>query len=428
MKSNAARTRRPLLVLAALWLCLSLRAEQVGANESEATESPSAARRHGWLRAKTLTGDWLGWRSRLKEAGVTPYAVWMGEVFRNFEGGLRTATDWAGLLEFGVNVDLEKAIGWRHARFHASAVWLQDNDDPSADYVGNFDEVSNIAGERAVRAYRFYLSQGCESERLRIKLGQLVLDDDFMVSTHASLFLNASFGAMPIESVNSPAPIYPLAALGGLAQWRPNDSVAIKLGVYNGDAGSESGNRHGFDYDIGRSGGVMTFIEVAVESALLGRDATYKLGGYHDSGETIDFDSGRTTTDIFAIYAIVDQTLIGTRENSWLAAFFRVGWSPLEDRSQVHWYLDAGLTARGFRAGDRVGLGVVHARFGDAFVSAQASSGSPIVGDTTAIELTYSAQLTPWFVLQPDLQIIIDPQNASASDAFVGGLRATITF
>jgi carbohydrate-selective porin OprB len=44
------------------------------------------------------------------------------------------------------------------------------------------------------------------------------------------------------------------------------------------------------------------------------------------------------------------------------------------------------------------------------------------------IELTYLAPVAPWFTLQPDIQYVIDPQNARASNALVAGLRATITF
>ncbi|MCA1852997.1 MAG: hypothetical protein LC647_11545, partial [Beggiatoa sp.] len=48
---------------------------------------------------------------------------------------------------------------WRRgkATVHASAFWIQDNDDPSADYVGNFDEVSNLAALETVRLYQAYL-------------------------------------------------------------------------------------------------------------------------------------------------------------------------------------------------------------------------------------------------------------------------------
>jgi len=57
----------------------------------------------------------------------------------------------------------------------------------------------------------------------------------------------------------------------------------------------------------------------------------------------------------------------------------------------------------------------------------------------TAIELSYIAQITPWWSLQPDLQYVIHPGGnvadpkaprgvSSTSDALVLGLRTTFKF
>lgn len=146
------------------------------------------------------------------------------------------------------------------------------------------------------------------------------------------------------------------------------------------------------------------------------------------AGDRTNYETGNESSSRFAFYLIIDQILVGTRSENHLAAFFRLGWSPLEDRSQVYVYFDGGLTARGFRKSDRVGLAFSHTEFGKYFVDAKAAEGTPIVDDGTTIELTYRAQLTPWFVLQPDFQYLIDPQNAAASDAVVAGVRAEITF
>ena len=45
----------------------------------------------------------------------------------------------------------------------------------------------------------------------------------------------------------------------------------------------------------------------------------------------------------------------------------------------------------------------------------------------TAIELFYKAQLSPWMMLQPDLQFIANP-GGDGRDAFVFGLRMELLF
>ena len=205
-------------------------------------------------------------------------------------------------------------------------------------------------------------------------------------------------------------------------------SVWLQIGLYAGDAGTPDSNESGFDYDLGSTEGVMVIAETAVDATLLGRETTAKVGGYHHTGDFTDFDSGKSASGIYALYLILDQVLVGNRDQSRLAAFFRLGVSPLDDRSVVDWYLDAGMTAKGLRENDRVGLGFSHAHFGDAFDSAQDRAGTPVTDAESVIELTYRAPLTPWLALQPSLQYVIDPQDDAASDALVGGLRAEITF
>jgi carbohydrate-selective porin OprB len=80
------------------------------------------------------------------------------------------------------------------------------------------------------------------------------------------------------------------------------------------------------------------------------------------------------------------------------------------------------------RSGDRVGLGFAHAHFSDAFIAAQRQAGSAVTDAESVVELSYQAPLTPWLVLQPDLQCVIALQNAAASNAWVAALRMTLTF
>lgn len=407
-------------------LALSIAGEAALAADAVRPEAPPEPLR-GWLTGDGASGDWFGARRRLSDRGLGPFARWTGEVFGNLDGGLKTGTYLGELLVFGAAIDLQKAVAWPGTSVHASALWIQDDNDPSADLVGNFDQVSNIAGESAVRFYQLYLEQEFRDGSLSYKLGQLTLDGDFMVSESASLFLNASFGALPVESANTDAPIYPLAALGGWARWIPRQEITLQVGIYNGSAGTEDSN-HGFGYGIGSSEGVAAFAEVGIAAAPLGRDATYKLGGYYHSGDFTDFGSASTVSGNYALYIIADQVLLGTRSDKRLAAFFRAGISPMADRSEVDWYLDAGLVAPGFRDIDRIGLGFSHSHFGGDFVSAQKRAGSPVTHSESVIELTYRAQLTPWFTLEPDFQYVLDPQDADASDAFVAGLRAQIAF
>jgi porin len=63
-------------------------------------------------------------------------------------------------------------------------------------------------------------------------------------------------------------------------------------------------------------------------------------------------------------------------------------------------------------------------------------TGQPYAGNETVFEATYSYQVTPWWTLQPDLQIVINPgagipsafSSTSLKNDVIGGVRATIVF
>jgi porin len=66
-------------------------------------------------------------------------------------------------------------------------------------------------------------------------------------------------------------------------------------------------------------------------------------------------------------------------------------------------------------------------------------TGSPFRGNETVIEATYQYQVAPWWMMQPDLQYVINPgigipnpangnRQVPLKNAWVIGVRATITF
>jgi porin len=381
-----------------------------------------------WFEREKLTGDWNGRRTVLADRGVLPYATWTSQVTSNLAGGMRTGTDADGLVEFGVDLDFEKMGVWKGASFHTSAFWIQNNNDPSADFVGNFNEECNLAARRTVRFYEAYLKEEFWSGKLIAKIGQLTLDDDFMTSTHSSMFVNAAFGPLPIQSANTRAPIYPLGALGVWTQVRVTKASRLQIGIYDGDAGTQTSNRNGFDYSLSARQGAVIFGEADLDGAIAGIPGTYKLGAFLHTGEFTDYRTGAMLSGNYALYLVIDQVLIGSRDASAMGMFLRSGICPPAARNEVDWYFDTGLTARGLRDSDLIGIGFIHTSFGKAFIESQFSAGTPVTAGESVIELSYQRQLTPWCMIQPDLQYVIDPQSVSASNAYVAALRMKISF
>jgi porin len=122
---------------------------------------------------------------------------------------------------------------------------------------------------------------------------------------------------------------------------------------------------------------------------------------------------------------------------------FRYSWP---DRNLVNFSFNTGVTLKAPFAGrdsDTVGLG-----YGFGQISGSASSldkdvrrftgtNSPVRSSESFIELTYQAQIAPWWLVQPDLQYVWNPGGGLENPQIPGqriknelvlGMRTNITF
>ena len=80
--------------------------------------------------------------------------------------------------------------------------------------VHDFNTLSNIDAYDSVRLYEAWLQQEFWDRKFSIRLGQILADAEFFVSDYGALFINSSFGAIPLVSQNLVPPIFPVAAPG----------------------------------------------------------------------------------------------------------------------------------------------------------------------------------------------------------------------
>jgi porin len=192
-----------------------------------------------------------------------------------------------------------------------------------------------------------------------------------------------------------------------------------------------------------------------------GLPATYKLGVWFDSASFPDqlYDTqgvllaSAASNGValghrhdYAVYGIVDQMVwrsADTKDQS-ISLFLQVMGAP-NDRNLSNLFIEAGLNWKAPIAGrdnDVFGLAISYEGIGGAARQYSrefayfTGSGTPYAGDETVVEATYQYQVAPWWTLQPDVQYVVNPgagipSNLSSKilkDAFVIGVRATITF
>ncbi len=397
-----------------------------------------------------LTSSWNA-RASLQDSGVAPFAIWTTEGWGNVAGGLQRRGWWNSLLDFGVELDTAKLGWWEGGNFMVQAHWVQNlrNDVCFDDYTGGFNPVSSVMAGDHWRAFNLHYRHAWHDEAVVLKLGQIAVDDDFMGSDYAGLFLNSVFGAMPSQvgtplatSCGSPPafPIFSVAAPGVFLRVRPGEPFYTQVGLYDGRVGFDERDNHGFGWASQSPVELGLFWEGGYRCRMARHPATVRLGLNYHTGPLDDFSgsmSGEPPTTRQTVpnfYLVHDLALLADRAGkTQLGLFVRLGITPEHDRSMVPLYADAGLNwfaPLACRPDDVAGAAVSYTHFGDDFLRSTGPDG--VASSETTLELTYKAQVTRWMALQADVQFLfnpaVNPGSGSRETATVLGLSAAIDF
>jgi len=346
-----------------------------------------------------------------KEASsFQPYFSYLAESWSLVDGGTKKGEPSLGLLVAGFDWAPAAMSG---GKLHAEVQSMHGRS-PS-DYAGDFNALSNIDFDEGARLFQAWY--GREADWGAWKTGLLALDDDFMISDCGSLFINAGFGPIPTQSGNVAAPIWPIGGIGAHAILNLSKTSSLQLGAYDGDAGSFTSNDNGLNNALDENEGYMLMVEYAKSIESLGGQTTWKLGGYHHTGnQFMHQQTGKSENGLSSLYLVIDHT-----KSDKLSSWARLSSSLDDEISTVATHLDGGIVFSGplpNRPDDQLGIGFLRTDFGDEYLTA-----TPNVSHAESVlELTYHAAISENFHFQPDLQWIFDAHE-NRDDVFVLGLR-----
>ncbi len=455
--------RRGFLTLAA---GVAIAAGLSGAQAAEKAKPPASI----WEQ-DTLTGDWGGARTKLKDTtGIDINLAYIGESLAVLSGGINRRASYEGRFQLDVDTDLGTLVGWKGATTHFTVFNIHNGGFTAVDNVGSIADPSNIDALATTRLFTAWFQYGDpDKDRVSVRLGQLAGDDEFITSATAAGLINGTFGWAGILAANmtNGGPAYPLATPGIRVKVNPTKQIGIMAAVFSGDpAGRDCNddpqvcNRHGTTFSI--SGGALWMGELQFKraGALPG---IYKLGAWY---ATVDFADQRYGFDGFGnvvsladptvagplnhrgnwgIYAVADQMVAPIGKDGGVNVFLSSGISP-SDRNLLNFYIDGGVGFTGFipdRPKDVLTFGVAYARISPDAAGLDQDTllingpPYPIRDYELMFELSYQWQIAPWWIVQPDLQYIVHPggnvphpddPTATVGNAFVAGIRTAIKF
>lgn len=400
------------------------------------------AKDYNLMTSPTLTGDWGGVRTTLNDEGITPYATYTGQYANGQSGGARTGDAYAQQIAFGINLDLKKLANLNGAKFFIGFN-AREGHNTSA-YIGNKMAVQSVYGSgENINISNLSYEQSIGKHFLT-QVGFMPLGNAFAYTPLMLDFQNSGFYGHPLSlPFDSGWADYPVAHWGGLVKFMQGPAY-FQTGVF--DVNPENlKHGNGLDMSLDGSTGVIIPMELGLKTKF-GANALpgiYKIGGYYDTSKAPDQVSASIErSGRYGGYILAQQMLISTDKNNKTGI---TGFAQFTDNdretSLITYYVDAGAIYQGpfaSRPSDYISLGYVRAFVNNRKIQATYSklmAKDQLLPDLASgeavIEAGYSAQVTPWFRVYPNLQYVINPGAfalKTTSNAFVFGLSTQVKF
>lgn len=377
------------------------------------------AEAEGLLHRDHLFGSWGGRRSTLEDAGLSFEAVYTGEIVSVVSGGARQESTYLGNVDLAVGLDLETM--WGLPGMTAAIYVLGDHGgDPTGDYAGDLQGLSNIEADDTWKLYEFWIEKRWELVSLRA--GLYDLNSEFDANETGSLFLNASHGIGPDlaqSGANGPS-IFPTTSLALRLRAERGASGYVQVALLDGvpgDVDDPKGTHISWSADEG------FLLAAEVGRVASSEEPWHKMavGAWSYTGafdDIVDVDAGGepiSRRGALGCYVLVEREVLRTGRRS-LALFGRAGVADTRVH-QLGAYTGAGLVASGVLPG-QWGLAWAGAhnsgRFQDANPWASPAEHS--------FEVTWRLQLAPWLAVAPDLQYVLSPGAVDGTDNLLAWL------
>jgi porin len=345
-----------------------------------------------------------------------------GDHITNVLGGIDQSSSYIGMENLSLEISFNKESLFRGTHFFLHGLNTHGNT-PSGTIVGDWQAFSNIEAGDYTGFYEYYITQ--ELGNFTILFGQHDLNSSFVGTGLGGLFINSSYGICPSISLNVPVSIFPVAAPCLYMDYKLKNKFMIKAAVYDGDPGDFESNRYNLQWSIRNEEGYLAIAEF--ETCDLSTNNCFKLGGFYHTGSFEDYsDAGQRHKGNCGLYAIYESGFKSRSLEDDSGWFIQLGASLPKYNLASH-YLGAGIHIDGVipkRPKDMLGLAVAHMGLSSHYRDLNPG----LDKSETSIELTYQASFLDHYLVQPNIQYILNPgTNPVLDNALVISMRFNIS-
>ena len=399
--------------------------------------------------------------NNLENEGISFNSRYLGEFASNPTGGQRQGADFAGELNFGANVSLNKLVGLRGGSL-TILFTARNGRDLSADTINNSVPVQQIFGDgQTYQLTLFTYNQEFFGNKVKVSFGRTELANSFFESPlYCQFQSNALCGRPYVLGKDVAASFYPLAVWGGDISIDPSPNYYIHAGIYQSNPTLNPVSSHGFNWNISKSNGFLIPVEIGYRRHVDGGmandrydvgvifDRTHFTSPIYDSNGGLYLltqlppaeEYGRT-----AFYVQAQQMVYQDQKEKERNVYaFAGALFGLSGNKQVARYggevgvVDNGPLAWRPRDSLDVGVGMIHysTSYINTLYDLRLSSGGVERPHQNLImaEINYNLQINNWLAVMPNLQYVVHPDGlgrepyplSNVPNAFVAGIQFNV--
>ncbi|CAI3949643.1 Carbohydrate-selective porin OprB (OprB) (PDB:4GEY) [Commensalibacter communis] len=246
----------------------------------------------------------------LEQYGVQFGLSYIGETVGVVRGGKKKGADYAHEVEFALDMDWDKLIGWKGFSTHLILMNLAGRN-ASTDYVGDpfmqAQEIYGSSNDRFLRLYNLYAEQALWNNKINLKVGRFNPGDDFAVSPFACEYVTASTcNQMTSMGSQQGYSAWPNNVWSGRIIYNFSEQFSFAVGAYESTPFGETGQGGPAGLSWGTKHATGAFIPV--EFSYISNFGKKQLNGYYHIG------AGYDTTKYDTWSSQVSET--GKRDNA----------------------------------------------------------------------------------------------------------------
>lgn len=430
---------------------------------SALTISGSASAMEPFKASEHLTGDWGGLRQELYDKGYDFPIEYVGEAASNLNGGYnddRTGR-YSDQFAFGVQMDLQKILGWHDAEFKLAITERSGNNisndrigDPRAGTLSSSQEVWGRG--QTWRLTQMWVKQKYFDGALDIKVGRFGEGEDF--NSFPCDFQNLSFCGSQVGNYVNTWYNWPVSQWALRVKYNITPEVFAQIGVYEQNPSYlETGNS--FKLSGSGSQGTVVPVEVVWSPTVNSLPGEYRLGYYisnpsaddlyeNEAGQPQATNGGdfKSHKDKHGWWVVAQQQLTSHNGDTsrGLSIFAN---ATVHDKATnfVDNYQQIGFVYKGpfdARPKDDIGIGVARIHVND-----DAQDNRRLVNAVNGIddydnpgylpiqkteynsEIYYGVHVTDWLTVRPNLQYVKSPGGVDdVQNALVAGIKIQSKF